>query len=80
MPVDSMVFVLGRSSRVGQLSQVQVWYSSDVKNDMCAGFTEKNQQQLRDDYDTDENEAESERDKQAVLAGNDGDKNGRKCV
>lgn len=61
-------------------SEVQVWYSSDIKNDMCAGFTEKNQQQLRDDYDTDENEAESERDKQAVLAGNDGDKNGRKCV
>ncbi|KAK7812009.1 hypothetical protein U0070_018569 [Myodes glareolus] len=36
---------------------------------------ERNQQQLKDDYDTDENEAESERDKQAVLAGNDGDRN-----
>nr|XP_048303618.1 Golgi membrane protein 1 isoform X3 [Myodes glareolus] len=41
-----------------------------------AAEEERNQQQLKDDYDTDENEAESERDKQAVLAGNDGDRNG----
>ncbi|KAM7323052.1 hypothetical protein ACRRTK_018557 [Alexandromys fortis] len=47
----------------------------DGQENQHAAEEEKNQQQLRDDYDTDENEAESERDKQAVLAGNDGDKN-----
>lgn len=37
-----------------------------------AAEEERNQQQLKDDYDADENEAESERDKQAVLAGKEG--------
>ncbi|XP_026638743.1 Golgi membrane protein 1 isoform X2 [Microtus ochrogaster] len=47
----------------------------DGQEKQHAAEEEKNQQQLRDDYDADENEAESERDKQAVLVGNDGDRN-----
>ncbi|CAO2596183.1 Golgi membrane protein 1, partial [Lemmus lemmus] len=47
----------------------------DGQEKQHAAEEERNQQQLRDDYNTEENEAESERDKQAVLAGNDSDRN-----
>lgn len=45
---------------------------------VCANFTGRNQQKLEgdDDYSMDENEAESETDKQAALAGNDRNVNG----
>lgn len=43
-----------------------------------ANFSGRNQQKLGadDDYNMDENEAESETDKQAALAGNDKNRNG----
>ena len=45
---------------------------------VCANFIGRNQQKPGgdDDYNIDENEAESERDKQAALAGNDKSVNG----
>lgn len=45
---------------------------------LCANFSGRNQQKLGadDDYNMDENEAESETDKQAALAGNDKNRNG----
>lgn len=42
----------------------------------CAGFTGGGQQNVGEEYDLDENEAESEREKQAALAGNDRNING----
>jgi hypothetical protein len=42
-----------------------------------AGFTGKNQPKLKNEYNMDENEAESETDKQAALAGNDKNLNGK---
>lgn len=54
---------------------ILLWHQdrNDVAYVLCANFTGRNQQKLRgeDDYNMDENEAESETDKQAALAGND---------
>lgn len=48
---------------------------------VCANVTGRNEQKVGgdDDYNMDENEAESETDKQAALAGNDRNVNGNDC-
>lgn len=53
----------------------------DVLCVVCANITGRNEQKVGgdDDYNMDENEAESETDKQAALAGNDRNVNGKDC-
>lgn len=48
---------------------------------VCVNVTGRNEQKVGgdDDYNMDENEAESETDKQAALAGNDRNVNGNDC-